>query len=116
MINMKDLIKKQNDMIRRESGMNMVSEAKKLDQKHLDKLHKMTQSNNHLGARTHLSYYVEGGNKGKFFRYYDAASQINDVFGHTPSQLSKLNQKIEKDFYRAIKNKFSNAKEIIGAL
>ena len=38
MINMKDLIKKQNYMLRKESGMNMVTEARKLDQKHLGKL------------------------------------------------------------------------------
>ena len=68
----------------------ILTEAKKLDQKHLDKLNKMTQGNNHLGARTHLSYYVEGGNKGKFFKYWNAASEMNVVFGHTPPELSKL--------------------------
>ena len=94
----------------------LLTEGKELDSKHIKKIAKMTDRNNHLGARTHLSYYLEGGNKGKFFRYWDAASQINDVLGGTPSQLSRLNQKIEKDFYRAIKNKFGNADEIIGAL
>ena len=94
----------------------LLLEKRELDSKHIEKISKMTDRNNHLGARTHLSYYLEGGNRGKFFRYWDAASQINDVLGGTPSQLSRLNQKIEKDFYRAIKNKFSNAKEIIGAL
>ena len=116
MINMKDLIKKQTNMIRKESGMKLVTEKKDLDSKHIEKVSKMTDRNNHLGARTHLSYYLEGGNRGKFFRYWDAASQINDVLGGTPSQLSRLNQKIEKDFYRALKNKFGNADEIIGAL
>ena len=95
---------------------NILLERKDLDSKIIKKIAKMTDRNNHLAARTHLSYYLEGGNRGKFFRYWDAASQINDVLGGTPSQLSRLNQKIEKDFYRAIKNKFSNAKEIIGAL
>ena len=93
-----------------------LNEKKKLDQKHLDKLNKMTQSNNHLGARTHLSYYLEGGNIGKFFKFYDAASQINVVFGHTPPELSKLNQKMEKEFYKAIKKKFANSAEVIGLL
>ena len=95
---------------------NILLERRDLDPKIIKKIEKMTDRNNHLGARTHLSYYLEGGNRGKFFRYWDAASQINDVLGGTPSQLSRLNQKIEKDFYRAIKNKLSNAKEIIGAL
>ena len=35
----------------------------------------MTQSNNHLGARVFLSYFVEGSNRGKFFRYYDAKNE-----------------------------------------
>ena len=93
-----------------------LTEARELDSKIIQKISKMTDRNDHTGARTHLSYYLEGGNRGKFFRYWDAASQINDVLGGTPSQLSRLNQKIEKDFYRALKNKFGNADEIIGAL
>jgi len=35
MINMKDLIKQQGDMIRKESGMNLVTEKKKLGDKAL---------------------------------------------------------------------------------
>ena len=93
-----------------------LTEGRDLDPKIIKKIARMTDRNNHLGARTHLSYYLERGNRGKFFRYWDAASQINDVLGGTPSQLSRLNQKIEKDFYRALKNKFGNADEIIGAL
>ena len=93
----------------------ILTEAKKLDQTHLDKIHKMTQRNDHLGARTYLSYLL-GGTKGKLRQYYDAASQINVVFGHTPPELSKLNQKMEKQLYKDIKKQFSNAKEIIGSL
>ena len=95
---------------------NILLETKDLDSKIIEKIAKMTDRNNHLGARTHLSYHLEGGNRGKFFKYWDAASQINVVLNGTPSELSRLNQKIEKDFYRALKNKFSNADEIIGAL
>ena len=58
MINMKDLIKKQTNMIRKESGMKLVTEKKDLDSKHIEKVSKMTDRNNHLGARTHLSYYL----------------------------------------------------------
>ena len=95
---------------------NILLEKRELDPKYVKELSQMTDRNDHLGARTYLSYFLQGGNKGKFWRYFNAASEINDVLGGTPSQLSRLNQKIEKDFYRAIKNKFSNAKEIIGAL
>ena len=95
---------------------NILLETKDLDSKIIEKIAKMTDRNNHLGARTHLSYYLEGGNKGKLFRYFDAASQINAVFGHTPPELSKLNQKMEKELYKEIKKKFANAAAIISVL
>ena len=94
---------------------NILLEKKELDSTHIEKISKMTDRNDHLGARTYLSYLL-GGTKGKLRQYYDAASQINVVFGHTPPELSKLNQKMEKELYKAIKKYYSNAKEIIGAL
>ena len=94
---------------------NILLEKKELDSKHIEKISKMTDRNDHLGARTYLSYLL-GGTKGKLRQYYDAASQINVVFGHTPPELSKLNQKMEKQLYKDIKKQFSNAKEIIGVL
>jgi len=94
---------------------NILLEKKELDSTHIEKISKMTDRNDHLGARTYLSYFL-GGTKGKLRQYYDAASQINTVFGHTPPELSKLNQKMEKQLYKDIKKQFSNAKEIIGAL
>ena len=94
---------------------NILLEKRDLDSKHIEKISKMTDRNDHLGARTYLSYLL-GGTKGKLRQYYDAASQINVVFGHTPPELSKLNQKMEKQLYKDIKKQFTNAKEIIGAL
>ena len=113
MINMKDLIKKQTDMIRRESGMNLVSEAKRLDDKHLNKLHKMTQSNNHGEARIFLSTLL--GNK-KMLKFYNAMKDLNDIFGGDGPEQSKLKQKMEKVLYKDIKKKYSNSAEIIGLL
>ena len=94
---------------------NILLEKRELDPKYVKELSKMTDTNNHLGARTYLSYFL-GGSKSKMRQYWDAASQINVVFGHTPPELSKLNQKMEKKMYKDIKKKFSNADEIIGAL
>ena len=94
---------------------NILLEKRELDPKYVKELSKMTDRNNHLGARTYLSYFI-GGTKSKLRQYWDAASQINTVFGHTPPELSKLNQKMEKQMYKDIKKQFSNAKEIIGAL
>ena len=94
---------------------NILLEKRELNPKYVKELSQMTDRNDHLGARTYLSYLL-GGTKGKLRQYYDAASQINVVFGHTPPELSKLNQKMEKQLYKDIKKQFSNAKEIIGAL
>ena len=94
----------------------ILTEAKKLDQKHLDKLNMMTQANNHLKARIYLSLLIEGHKKGNFYKYWNAASEINIVFGHTPPELSKLNQKMEKRLYKEIKKRFANSAEIIGLL
>ena len=113
MINMKDLIKKQGDMIRRESGMNLVSEARKLDQKHLNKIHKFTQRNNHGEARIFLSTLL--GNK-KLLKFYNAMKDLNDIFGGDGPEQSKLKQKMEKVLYQDIKKKYANSAEIIGLL
>ena len=61
-------------------------------------------------------YYLDGGNRNTNFKYWDAASQMNAAIGHTPPELSKLNQKMEKQLYKALKMKFGNADEIIGVL
>tara|TARA_Y100001963_G_C6476892_1_gene307125 strand:+ start:127 stop:456 length:330 start_codon:yes stop_codon:yes gene_type:complete len=109
---MKDLIKKQTNMIRKESGMKL-TEAKKLDQRWLDQLHKLTQRNNHTMARFQLSKWL--GND-KLSLYYSAAENMNKVFGHTPPELNKLNQKMEKELYKQVKRKYANSAEIIGLL
>ena len=90
-------------------------EKRELDPKYVKELSQMTDRNDHLGARTYLSYFL-GGTKSKMRQYWDAVSQINTVFGHTPPELNKLNQKMEKQLYKAIKKKFANSAEIIGLL
>jgi len=94
----------------------LLLERRDLDPKIIKKIAKMTDRNDHLGARTFLSYQIEGHNRGNFFKYWNAASEINVVFGHTPPELNRLNQKMEKRLYKAIKQRFGNAGEIIGAL
>jgi len=91
---------------------NILLEKKELDSNTIKKLQKMDD----VGARTHLSYYLEGGNKGKLFRYFDAASTMRDVLHGVPSELSKLNQKMEKELYRQLYRKYSNYDEIYDAL
>ena len=94
---------------------NILLEKRELNPKYVKELSQMTDRNDHLGARTYLSYLL-GGTKSKLRQYYDAASQINVVFGHTPPELSKLNQKMEKELYRQLYRKYSNYDEIYDAL
>ena len=94
---------------------NILLEKKELDSTHIEKISKMTDRNDHLGARTYLSYLL-GGTKGKLRQYYDAASQINVVFGHTPPELSRLQQKMEKELYRQLVRTYKNYDEIYDAL
>ena len=92
---------------------NILLEKKEFQQVYLDKLNSLTQRNNHTDARVFLSVMM--GNK-KLEKFYKAMYELNDVFGGYGPELSKLNQKMEKELYKAIKKYYSNAKEIIGSL
>ena len=91
----------------------ILTEAKKLDQKYLDKLHLLTQNNNHTEARIYLSTMMQ--NK-KLEMFYKAMKQLNNVFGGYGAELSKLNAKMEKELYRQLYRKYSNYDEIYDAL
>ncbi len=86
---------------------------RKLDSKYVQKIAKYTDRNNHTQARIFLSHMMRDK---KLTKFYKAMKELNDVFGGYGSELSKLNQKMEKELYRQIKKQFKNAKEIIGAL
>ncbi len=91
----------------------ILTEAKKLDQKHLNKIHKFTQRNNHGEARIFLSTLL--GNR-KLLKFYNAMKDLNDIFGGDGPEQSKLKQKMEKVLYQDIKKKYANSAEIIGLL
>ena len=111
MINMKDLIKQQGDMIRKESGMNLVTEKRKMGDKQLMSIKQMTDRNNHTENRRKLSTLM--GND-RLAQFYKAMATLNLVFNGTNSEMNKLNQKMEKEFYKEIKKSYLNAEEIIG--
>ena len=90
-----------------------LNEKKKIDQKYLDKLHLLTQNNNHTEARIYLSMMLQ--NK-KLRKFYTAMMELRDVFGGYGPELSKLNQKMEKELYKQIKKKYANSAEVIGLL
>ena len=92
---------------------NILTEKKEFQQVYLDKLNSLTQRNNHTDARVFLSVMM--GNK-KLEKFYKAMSDLRDVLGGYDGHLNKVNQKMEKQLYKAIKKYYSNAKEIIGSL
>ena len=113
MIKMKDLIKQQGDVIRKASGMNLVTEKRKMGDKQLLSIKKMTDRNNHTENRRKLSSLM--GND-KLAQFYKAMATLNLVFNGTNGEMNKLNQKMEKELYKQIKKSYLNAEEIIGLL
>ena len=92
---------------------NILTEKKEFQKVYLNKLHSLTKRNNHTDARVFLSVMM--GNK-KLEKFYKAMSDLRDVFGGYDGHLNKVNQKMEKELYKAIKKYYSNADEIIGSL
>ena len=103
MIKLKDIINEKKQL----------NEKKELDTRFITQIHMLTQKNNHTLARFQLSKYM--GNK-KLSKFYAAMEQLNDVFGGYGPELSKLNQKMEKELYKAIQKTYLNSAEIIGLL
>ena len=91
----------------------ILTEARNLDSKYIQKVAKYTDRNNHTQARIFLTHMMR---EKKLLKFYNAMNDLRDVFGGFGCELSKLNQKMEKELYKAIKKQYSNAKEIIGAL
>ena len=97
----------------------IISEKKQLNEKRelptsgITKIHTLTQRNNHTEARRLLSSWM--GND-KLMSFYEAMETLNKVFNGFPSELSKLNQKMEKELYKQLKRSFANADIIKDAL
>tara|TARA_R100000742_G_C4251524_1_gene69799 strand:+ start:414 stop:710 length:297 start_codon:yes stop_codon:yes gene_type:complete len=92
----------------------ILTEARKLDQKYLDKIHKFTQNNNHTQARIFISSQLLRDKR--LLKFYNAMKDLNDIFGGDGPEQSKLKQKMEKVLYQGIKKKYANSAEIIGLL
>ena len=121
MINMKDLIKKQTNLIRKESGMNLVKEYKMLTKLKSGKFElkpdfeKRVSRESSLEARASLAYYgyTEAGNKNfeKLAKIYSQCLSLMELIGFT-SELKKLIGTQEKDFYRQMVRTYAEYDEI----
>ena len=92
---------------------NILLEKKEFNKPFLDKIKWMTSRNDHTEARIYLSIMLQ--NK-KLRKFYTAMMELRDVFGGYGPELSKLNQKMEKELYKAIQKTYLNSAEIIGLL
>ena len=97
--------------VQKKKNEGRLTEKKKLGDKALLNIKQMTDRNNHTENRRKLSSLM--GND-KLHSFYEAMATLNKVFNGFPSELNKLNQKMEKEFYKQIKKSYANAEEIIG--
>ena len=99
--------------VQKKKNKGRLTEKKKLGDKALLNIKQMTDRNNHTENRRKLSSLM--GND-KLAQFYKAMATLNLVFNGTNSEMNKLNQKMEKEFYKQIKKSYANAEEIIGLL
>ena len=111
MINMKDLIKKQGDMIRKESGMKLVTEKKELNKNQIQAVGVLTQRNNHNTARAMIAKDLLGNNQ--LYTAYMRIDDLADFFGSLPKELATLRTKMDKKYLeKGLKAKYENWQEL----
>ena len=103
MIKLKDILNERQQL----------NEKKELSTNAVQVVQKFTDRNNHTEARLHLCTLM--GNK-KLAKFYNAMMELRDVLGGYGPELSKLNQKMEKELYKSIKKYYLNSAEVIGLL
>jgi len=92
----------------------LLTEKKELDQKIIDKVAKMTDWNDHNGARIELAKWVK--NK-KLLKAYEGVKAIHDFHGSLPPCLYELRYKLlDKRLESEIEHMFTNAEDIWNAM
>ena len=91
----------------------LLTEKKELDSQFITQIHLLTNRNNHTEARRKLSSWM--GND-KLMSFYEAMGTLNKVFNGFPPELSKLNQKMEKELYKQLNRSYKNYDAIYDAL
>ena len=90
-----------------------LNEKKELDARTIQAVAKMTDSNAHTHARIELAQALRNKRMEKAYR---ALYELGDYLGGYGPELSKVNQKMEKELYRQLVKNFSNYDEIYNAL
>ena len=102
MIKLKDII----------SEKKQLNEKAKLDQKNLNKIHKLTQYNNHTESRILVAKLV--GDK-KLMKAYEGLKAVQDYMGRA-NEIIKPRTYLDLKLKDAIGRKFLNSAEIWGLL
>ena len=89
----------------------ILTEKKELGGAIINKIDRLTDSNNHNMARRVLA--VAMGNK-KLAKVYAGMEEINMALGHLPPELSKLRMKMDKDLFKQAKKTYSDYEQIHG--
>ena len=89
-----------------------LNEKKKMDQKYLDKVHKLTQHNNHTESRILVAKLV--GDK-KLMKAYEGLKAVQDYMGRA-NEIIKPRTYLDLKLKDAIGRKFLNSAEIWGLL
>jgi hypothetical protein len=89
----------------------LITEKKELGGALINKIERLTDSNNHNMARRVLAMAM--GNK-KLASVYGSMEEINVALGHLPPELSKLRNKLDKDLFKQAKKTYSDYDVIHG--
>ena len=90
----------------------ILTEKKKMDQKYLDKIHKLTKYNNHTESRIFVATMV--GDK-KLMKAYEGLKAVQDYMGRA-NEIIKPRTYLDLKLKDAIGRKFLNSAEIWGLL
>ena len=87
----------------------ILNEGKDFPQNIIDKIAKMTDQNDHTGARLLLAKSIK--NK-KMEKAYAGIEDIQTYLGHLPEGLYHTRQELDKEMFALVKKNYSNGNEV----
>ena len=90
----------------------VLAEARELDPKVISTIAKLTDRNNHNGARGYLAMAMKNR---KLDKAYKAIETLNMALGHMPQELIKLRIRLDKELFKQSYKTYSNYKDIVKA-
>jgi len=88
---------------------NMLNESKEFPVNILKRIEKMTDENDHNGARMLLSKTIK--NK-KMEAAYTGIDALNAYFGHTPTSAMDIRNQIDHKMFEYVKKTYSNGQAV----